>query len=101
MYPHSYFTLPYNAGKVHRGNKSKKAIKIEMWNVEMLQHCGKLAQALGESDEYQLDIFGISKMKWTGSGKMHDARKTILCSGHSEQNIQGIGIVLNKESKMH
>ena len=69
-----------------------------MWNLQMLYQCGKLAQVLREFDEIQLDILGVSKMRWTGSGKMHDSGKTILYSGHSEQHICGVGIVLNKEA---
>ena len=63
----------------------------------MLYQCGTLAQVLREFDEYQLDILHITEMSWTGSGKNYYGGKTILYSGHGEQLIQGIGVMLNKE----
>ena len=44
----------------------------------MLYQVGKLAQLLREYDAYQLDILGVSEMRWTGSGRMHNDGRTIM-----------------------
>ena len=37
-------------------------------------------------------------MRWTGSGRMHNDGRTILYSGHEEQHVQGVGMVLNRQA---
>ena len=45
-----------------------------------------------------MDILGLSEMRWTGSDKLVSAGKTILYSGHDEQHMHGVGLVLSKEA---
>ncbi|KAG7501680.1 hypothetical protein JOB18_004705 [Solea senegalensis] len=57
-----------------------------------------MAQLLREFDEYQLNILGISEMRWTGSGKLCSDGKTVLCSGH-EDNRQGFDSVVGPTAR--
>ncbi|KAI8498288.1 hypothetical protein Bbelb_242320 [Branchiostoma belcheri] len=57
-----------------------------------------MAQLLKEFDEYQLNILGISEMRWTGSGKLCNEGKTVLFSGHEDQHRRGVGLILDKEA---
>ncbi|XP_078682172.1 uncharacterized protein LOC144916725 [Branchiostoma floridae x Branchiostoma belcheri] len=57
-----------------------------------------MAQLLKEFDEYQVNILGISEMRWTGSGKLCNEGKTVLFSGHEDQHRRGVGLILDKEA---
>ncbi|KAK1786645.1 hypothetical protein P4O66_003083 [Electrophorus voltai] len=54
---------------------AKMISKLGTWNVRTLCEGGKLAQLLHEFDNYNLDILGISKMRWTGSGKIREQKQ--------------------------
>jgi len=43
---------------------------IGTWNVRSLYKTGGLAQLIREMRNYDLQILGISEMRWTGSGTM-------------------------------
>ncbi|RCN48193.1 hypothetical protein ANCCAN_05738 [Ancylostoma caninum] len=58
----------------------------------------RLAQILQEFDNYQLDILGLSEVRWTGSGCFTSANKTILFSGCKIRHKRGVGFVLNKRA---
>ncbi|KAI8491212.1 hypothetical protein Bbelb_308450 [Branchiostoma belcheri] len=77
---------------------AKGETKIGTWNVRTLYQTGKMAQLLKEFEEYQLNILGISEMRWTGSGKLCSDGKTVLSSGHEDQHRRGVGMVLDKEA---
>ena len=36
-----------------------------------------------ELDNYKLDVFGISEVRWTGSGMIKESDKTVLYSGEN------------------
>ena len=77
---------------------AKSTTRIGTWNVRTLYQCGKLAQLCKEFDNYRMDIMGISEMRWTGSGKLINDRKTVLYSGHEDLHIRDMGLMLNKEA---
>ena len=74
---------------------AKSHTKIGTWNVRTLYSTGKLAQVLKEMRGYQLDILGISEMRWTGSGKIESDGMTVYYSGGTRHE-RGVGIILNK-----
>ena len=57
--------------------RAETTTRIGTWNVQTLYQVGKLAQLLRELDAYQLDILGVSEMKWTGSGRMHNDGRSL------------------------
>ena len=58
-----------------------------------LYSAGKLAQVINEMKRYNLDVLGISEMRWTESGKMDSDGTTIFYSGGSKHE-RGVGIML-------
>ena len=48
----------------------KTTKKIATWNVRTLYQTGKVVQVIKESENYNLAILGVTKMRWTGSGKI-------------------------------
>jgi hypothetical protein len=56
--------------------------RIGSWNVQTLFQKGKLAQQNREMDRYNLDILGVSEVRWNGSGQiMTTDGKMLLYSG--------------------
>ena len=49
---------------------ARTTCRIGTWNVQTLYQPGKLAQLLREFETYQLDILGISEMRWTGRAEV-------------------------------
>ncbi|RCN49463.1 endonuclease/exonuclease/phosphatase family protein [Ancylostoma caninum] len=77
---------------------TKNITRIATWNVHTLNQNGRLAQLLQEFNNYRLDILGLSKVRWTGSGCFSSANKTILFSGCEGRHERGVGFVLNKRA---
>ena len=48
-----------------------------------------------EMIKYKIDILDLCETRWNGSGKMKENGKTIVYSGHSKEQILGVGICLS------
>ena len=77
----------------------KTGMKIGFWNVRTLLETSKLTQALNETENYDLDVLGISESRWTGAGKLTSRGHLILHSGHENQHYGGVAVILNKRIK--
>ena len=47
-----------------------------------------------------IDILGISKLKWTGVGEFNSDDQSIYYCGQESLRRNGVTIIVNKESKM-
>ena len=73
--------------------KPKKK-RVPCWNIRTLYQTDRLAQAVREFDNYNLDILGISESRWTGTGKGQLASgHTILYSGRTDNQRTGVAII--------
>ena len=78
----------------------KDMLKIGCWNVRTMYQVGKTANIMKEFRKYNLNIMGISEMRWTGFGELRTATgETILYSGAEEEHHRGVGIVLNRTGR--
>ena len=65
-----YGESPREAGALTADALRPKTItRVGFWNVRTLFQTGKLAQLRKEFDTYNLDIIGISEVRWLGSNK--------------------------------
>ena len=48
-----------------------------------------------------IDILGISELKWTRMGKFNSDDHYIYYSGKEPLRRNGVALIVNKESKMH
>nr|XP_042907911.1 craniofacial development protein 2-like [Parasteatoda tepidariorum] len=79
--------------------KPKHKLRIGAWNVRTMYQCGKSRQVSMEMDRYQLDILGISELRWTGFGKIKTgSEQIILYSGAEEKHERGVALIINKET---
>lgn len=77
---------------------AKCKTKIGFWNARMYD-TGKLVQVTAEMRCYNLHILGVSKSRWTGSGRIKTSTgETVLFSGRDDnQPCEGVSIILKKE----
>ena len=61
---------------------------------------GKLEVVKQEMARVNIDILGISKLKWTGMGEFNSDEHCIYYCGQESLRRNGVAITVNKESKM-
>jgi hypothetical protein len=62
---------------------------------------GKLNIVQREMNRMDIDILGVSEMKWIGSGHFRSANNTVMYSGHNTHRKNGVGMTIaNQVSKL-
>ena len=75
---------------------SSRHLRMGSWNVRTLNETGKLAVLREEAVKYNLDVVGISEVRWILSGKTSTG--DFLYSGHKDKEAHhtlGVGIFLS------
>ena len=73
----------------------KDQICTETWNV-MAMNQGKLEVVKQEMARVNVDILGISKLKWTGMGEFNSDDHYIYYCGQESLRRNGVAIMINK-----
>ena len=68
---------------------------IGTWNVRSMNQ-GKLEVVKQEMARVNIDILGISKLKWTGMGEFDTDDYYIYCCGQESLRRNGVAIMVNK-----
>ena len=76
----------------------KEQLCIEIWNVRSMNQ-GKLEVVKQEMARVNIDILGISELKWTGMGEFNSDDHYIYYCGQESLRINGVAIILNKSPK--
>ena len=81
--------------------KLKEKMRVGCWNVQTLYQTGKMPQLVKEFDNYNLDILGVSEVRWTGMGKRRLASgHTIVFSGRPDnQHSEGVALLLSQKTE--
>jgi hypothetical protein len=58
----------------------KKRPRIRLWNIRTMFEASRLSQVLKEKTNYKLDLLGLSKKRWCGSGELTTATGELLLS---------------------
>ena len=61
---------------------------------------GKLEVVKQEMARMNIDILGISKLKWTGIGEFNSDDHYIYYCGQESLSRNGVALIVNKESEM-
>ena len=77
-------------------NRQKR--RISTWNVRTLFQKGKLDNVLKEMDRLQIDIMGMSEVRWPGAGSIEKNGARMIYSG-GEKAERGVGIILSRRVK--
>ena len=73
----------------------KEQYCIETWNVRSMNQ-GKLEVVKQEMARVNIDILGISKLKWTGMGEFNSDDHYIYYCGQESLQRNGVAIMVNK-----
>ena len=76
----------------------KEQYCIGTWNVRSMNQ-GKLEVVKQEVATVNIDILGISKLKWTGMGKFNSDDHYIYYCGQESLRRNGVAIIVNKSPK--
>ena len=74
---------------------SKEQYCIGTWNVRSMNQ-GKLEVVKQEMARVNVDILGISELKWTGMGEFNSDDHYICYCGQESLRINGVAIIVNK-----
>ena len=77
----------------------KEQYGIGTWNVRSMNQ-GKLEVVTQEMTRVNIDILGISELKWTGMGEFNSDDHYIYYCGKESLRRNGVDIMVNKESEM-
>ena len=58
---------------------------------------GKLEVVIQETARVNIDILGISELRWTGMGKLKSDNHYIYCCGQESLRRNGVAIIVNKK----
>ena len=72
---------------------------IGTWNVTSMNQ-GKLKVVKQEMARVNVDILGISELKWTGMGEFNSDDHYIYYCGQESLRRNGVALIVNKESEM-
>ena len=73
----------------------KEQYCIGTWNVRSTNQ-GKLEVVKQEMAKMNVDILGISELKWTGIGEFNSDDHYIYCCGQESLRRNGVAIMVNK-----
>eukprot|EP00794_Sanderia_malayensis_P021057 gene21057-biopygen14625 len=79
---------------------TKENLVIGTWNVRSLSQSGKVELLAMKMDRMSWNILGISEMRWKDIGESFtdDGHKVWFC-GNKNKNINGVGFMVNKNTK--
>ena len=69
------------------------------WNVRPMNR-GKLEVVKQETARVNIDLLGVSELKWTGMGEFNSDGHYIYYCGQESLRRNGVALIVNKESKM-
>ena len=75
----------------------KEQYCIGIWNVRSISQ-GKLEVVKQEMARVNVDILGISELKWTGLGELHSDDHYIYYCGQESLRRNGVAIIVNKRT---
>ena len=68
---------------------------IETWNIRSM-HQGKLEVVKQEMTRVNVDVLGISELKWTAMGEFNSADHYIYYCGQGSLRRNGVALIVNK-----
>ena len=76
----------------------KEQYCIGIWNVRSMNQ-GNLEVVKQEMVRVNIDILGISELKWTGVGEFNSDDHYIYCYGQESLRKNGVALIVNKSPK--
>ena len=74
---------------------SKEQYCIGTWNLRSMNQ-GKLKVVKQEMARVNVDILGVSELKWTGMGEFNSDDHCIYCCGQESLRRNGVAVTINR-----
>lgn len=74
---------------------SRLAVRIATWNVRSMYEAGKLANAIQEMNRMNIDIMGVSEVRWPRRRQCSWNDCTLYYFGNDDRN-HGQGVIVNR-----
>lgn len=86
-----------NHPKVEKNNNL--VLKIGTWNAKSLYAAGKTHNIINEMKRMNINILGVSEVRWPSSGQVNIGDHTMYYAGNAEpHHYNGVAIIVDKES---
>lgn len=80
-----------------RSNETAIKMKVATWNVRSMYETGKIHNAIKEMKRMQIDILGVSEMRWPGTGECNIDGYQVYYAGNDEaHHYNGVAFILAK-----
>lgn len=77
---------------------TRRKIRIGTWNARTMAQQGKINNAIKEMKRMNIDILGISEMRWPGTGMIQIDKHKTYYSGTTNGKFEfGVGIIVTQE----
>jgi hypothetical protein len=77
--------------------ENKKYLQVGTWNVRTMLRKGKLENVKREMNRMNIDVLGVSEVRWKGNGDfISDGMRVIYAGGEESQ--RGVAVILNCEA---
>ena len=96
---HKQYPVVKGTGDGRRVQCCKEQYCIGTWNVRSMNQ-GKLEVVKQEMTTVNIDILGISELRWSGMGEFNSDDHYIYYCGQESLRRNGVAIIVNKESEM-
>ena len=74
--------------------KKKSKLRIGTWNVLTLLQSGKLENVKREMTTNNIDILGMSEVRWGGNGEIESGEYKLFYSGEDKNGRNGVGLMM-------
>ena len=79
--------------------KKRKEIKICTWNIRTMLVTGKMQEIATEIMKYHVQIAALQELRWKEQGEIDKGEYIILYSGDTKKGKNGVGFIIDKETK--
>ena len=79
-------------------NLKQSILALGTWNVRSMNQ-GKLEVVKQEVARVNINILGISELRWTGTGECNSDEHYIHCRGQESLRRNGVAIIVNNSLK--
>lgn len=91
-----------NRNMSNQRSRAKRIKRICTWNVKTMAQAGKIQNALREMKILDIEIMGVSEMRWPGSSYCSIENYRTYYSGKDDgRHEHGVGLIVNKEAARH
>ncbi|KAI5738445.1 hypothetical protein M8J77_007179 [Diaphorina citri] len=83
------------AGVIRREKKEVQTMKVGTWNVRTMNREEKLENLRREMEKHNIDIMGISEVRWKGEGELTSGDHKMIYKGGAKKE-KGVGFIYKR-----